>query len=86
MNNANLFQQKAHFIKQNAKIHYKITVKVFLQSGVQTLGASGQAERTFDLRLRQKPMRGRSKPRKTYFLKNITIFFVSLENSCNFAD
>ena len=27
MNNANLFQQKAHFIKQNAQIHYKITVK-----------------------------------------------------------
>jgi len=23
--------------------------------------------------------------RKTYFLKNITIFFVSLKNSCNFA-
>jgi hypothetical protein len=27
----------------------------------------------------------RDKTQKTYFLKNITIFFVSLENSCNFA-
>jgi len=28
---------------------------------------------------------GRGKMRKTYFLKNITFFFVSLKNSCNFA-
>jgi len=28
----------------------------------------------------------RGKTRKTYFLKNITFFFVSLENSCNFAE
>jgi len=30
--------------------------------------------------------RGRGKTQKTYFLKNITVFFVSLKNSCNFAD
>jgi len=29
--------------------------------------------------------RGRGKTQKTYFLKNITISFVSLKNSCNFA-
>jgi hypothetical protein len=28
---------------------------------------------------------GRGKSQKTYFLKNITFFFVSLKNSCNFA-
>jgi hypothetical protein len=30
--------------------------------------------------------RGRGKTQKTYFLKNITIFFVLLEFFCNFAD
>jgi hypothetical protein len=43
-----------------------------LQSGVQALGASGQAERTLDF---GKSRWGRDKTQKTYFLKNITFFF-----------